>query len=158
RGVGHIAHLCAIARPTIGIVTTVESVHTELFGDLDAVAEAKGELVESLPAGGTAILNAANHRVAAIAGRSQADVVTFSAVPDVAADVMAGAVCLDADLRARFTLRSPWGSAEVHLGVRGEHQVGNALAAAAAGLALGVPCDGVAHGLADAALSPWRME
>jgi UDP-N-acetylmuramoyl-tripeptide--D-alanyl-D-alanine ligase len=158
RGEGHIAHLCAIARPVIGIVTTVEAVHTELFGDLDGVARAKGELIESLPVSGTAILNAANPRVAAMAARSQADVVTFSPVGTVDADVTAHGVRLDHDLRARFTLRSPWGDADVHLGVRGEHQVGNALAAAAAGLALGLPPDAVARGLAAAALSPWRME
>jgi UDP-N-acetylmuramoyl-tripeptide--D-alanyl-D-alanine ligase len=158
RGAGHIAHLCSIARPTIGIVTTVEAVHTELFGDLDGVAAAKGELIEHLPADGTAVLNAANARVAAMAARSQADVVTFSAVRGVTADVVATDIRLEADLRARFTLRSPWGAADVLLGVRGEHQVANALAAATAGLALGVDAADAADGLRSAALSPWRME
>jgi UDP-N-acetylmuramoyl-tripeptide--D-alanyl-D-alanine ligase len=158
RGIGHIGHLCTIARPTVGVVTTVEAVHTEMFGDLDGVAVAKGELVESLPPTGTAVLNAANRRVAAMAARTDADVVTFSAEPGTEADVVATDVRLDGDLRARFTLRSPWGAADVHLGVRGEHQVANALAAAAVGLALGVDVADVADGLRAAELSPWRME
>jgi UDP-N-acetylmuramoyl-tripeptide--D-alanyl-D-alanine ligase len=158
RGVGHIARLCAIARPTVGVVTTVEAVHTELFGDLDQVAVAKGELVEHLPASGTAVLNAANGRVAAMARRTRADVVTFSAEPGTGADVTATGTRVGGDLRARFTLRSPWGAVDVHLGVRGAHQVGNALAAAAAALALGVDLGDVSEGLRDAELSPWRME
>src|SRR5690606_10587095 len=48
RGTGHIAALCEIARPTLAVVTSVERVHTELFGDVDAVAAAKAELVEAL--------------------------------------------------------------------------------------------------------------
>jgi UDP-N-acetylmuramoyl-tripeptide--D-alanyl-D-alanine ligase len=158
RGQGHIALLCSLAIPTIGVVTTVEAVHTELFGDLDDVARAKGELVEALPRSGTAVLNAANPRVAAMAGRAVADVVTFSADPAVGADVVATGVRVGDDLRPRFTLRSPWGPIDVHLGVRGSHQVGNALAAAAVGLVTGVDPSEVADGLRIAALSPWRME
>jgi UDP-N-acetylmuramoyl-tripeptide--D-alanyl-D-alanine ligase len=158
RGIGHIARLCAIARPTVGVVTTVEAVHTELFGDLDQVAQAKGELVEHLPASGTAVLNAANGRVAAMARRTRADVVTFSADPAADADVVATGTRVGDDLRARFTLRSPWGAADVHLGVRGAHQVANALAAGAVGLASGADLNDVSEGLRDARLSPWRME
>src|SRR4029450_2425992 len=60
RGVGHIAELAAVARPSVGIVTRVAAVHTELFGSLDAVAAAKGELVASLPAAGAAALEPAH--------------------------------------------------------------------------------------------------
>jgi len=60
RGVGHIAHLCDIARPTIGVVTMVGAVHTSEFGDLETVARAKGELVEAVPAVGHVVLNADN--------------------------------------------------------------------------------------------------
>ena len=58
RGRGHIALLCDVARPSIGIVTAVEFAHTELFGSLEEVAAAKSELVEALPATGVAVLNA----------------------------------------------------------------------------------------------------
>jgi UDP-N-acetylmuramoyl-tripeptide--D-alanyl-D-alanine ligase len=158
RGVGHIAHLCSIAEPTIGVVTTVEAVHTEMFGDLDQVALAKGELIEHLPPDGAAVLNAANPRVAAMAGRTRATVLTFSADAGVGADLVAERIELGDDLRARFRLRSPWGDDEVHLGARGEHQVANALAASAVGLAAGVDLAEVAVALEGAALSPWRMD
>jgi UDP-N-acetylmuramoyl-tripeptide--D-alanyl-D-alanine ligase len=154
RGLGHVAHLCAVARPTVGVVTTVGVAHTERFGSLDAVAQAKGELVEALPAAGTAVLNADVPAVAAMAGRTRARVVTFGA----AGDVRATAVELDDELRPHFTLDSPWGDVEVQLGVRGEHQVANALAAAAAALACDVPLDRVADGLLVAEASPWRMD
>jgi UDP-N-acetylmuramoyl-tripeptide--D-alanyl-D-alanine ligase len=73
------------------------------------------------------------------------------------ADVRAVDVEVDHELRARFTLETPWGRRPVELGVRGEHQVGNGLAAAAAALVAGVPIDAVTTGLATEAVSPWRM-
>jgi UDP-N-acetylmuramoyl-tripeptide--D-alanyl-D-alanine ligase len=154
RGIGHIAHLCSVARPTIGVVTAVGAVHTEVFGSVDDVARGKGELVEALPERGTAVLNGDDHRVAAMADRTRARVLLYGRDGDVQAE----SPHLDADLRARFVLTSPWGDAEVRLGVRGAHQVGNALAAAAAALAAGATLDDVCAGLAVAELSPWRME
>ena len=156
RGPGHITALCRIARPTVGIVTAVAAAHTEMFGSLDDVAKAKGELVEALPAGGVALLNVDDPRVAAMAGRTEARVVTFGRGPG--ADVRAERVVLDGDLRPRFRLRSPWGSADVDLAVRGAHMVDNALAAAAAALVCEVPVAGVAGALARADVSRWRME
>lgn len=155
RGIGHIRALCAIARPTIGIVTAVGHVHTELFGTIDEVAVGKGELVEALPASGTAVLNADDERVRTMVARTRARILTYGLGP---ADVTAEAVELDGDLRPSFRLRSPWGAADVRLGVRGVHQIGNALAAAAAALAAGAPLDAAVGGLADARLSPWRMD
>ena len=155
RGPGHIAALCAVAAPTIGVVTVVAAVHTETFGDVDGVARAKSELVAALPPSGTAVLNADDERVAAMAGATPATVVRFGRSP--AADVTATEVAVDDALRASFTLRSPWGAAPVRLAVRGEHQVGNALAAAAAALAAGAPLDAVVDGLAAPPASPWRM-
>ncbi|GAA1482428.1 UDP-N-acetylmuramoyl-tripeptide--D-alanyl-D-alanine ligase [Gordonia sinesedis] len=156
RGVGHIALLCSIARPTVGIVTRVEGVHLELFGDLDAVTRAKGELVEALPADGTAVLNADHERVAGMADRTSAPVLTYGLTP--AADVSATDVTVDDQLRASFRLHTPWGSTGVALGARGEHQVSNALAAAAAAGAMGVPVESMPAGLLGAALSGLRME
>lgn len=155
RGIGHIRLLCEIARPTVGVVTAVGHVHTELFGTIDDVAAGKGELVEALPAAGTAVLNADDERVAAMAGRSPAAVLTYGLDR---ADVTAGAISLDAGLRPSFRLRSPWGEIDVRLAVRGHHQVGNALGAAAAALAAGAGLDQVAGGLAAAVLSPMRMD
>ncbi len=155
RGIGHIAWLCETVRPTIAVVTAVELVHTELFGSLDDVAQGKGELVEALPSQGTAILNAANPRVMAMAARTAASVLTFGAA---GADVVAENVVLDNELRPRFVVRSPWGSADVLLGVRGAHNVGNALAALAVAGVAGVPLTDAVAGIAAAPLSRWRME
>jgi UDP-N-acetylmuramoyl-tripeptide--D-alanyl-D-alanine ligase len=154
RGPGEIARLCAVARPTVGVVTMVAAVHTETFGTIDEVARAKGELVAALPAEGTAVLNSADPRVRRMAGASRAPVLLFGE----GGDVVAEAVVVDEELRPSFRLRSPWGDAAVRLAVRGVHQVENALGAAAAALACGVPIGEVAGGLGEAALSPWRMQ
>jgi UDP-N-acetylmuramoyl-tripeptide--D-alanyl-D-alanine ligase len=154
RGAGHIGFLCDLARPTVGVVTVVEGVHTEVMGPIEQIAIAKRELVEHLPADGAAVLNAGDPNVAAMAAHTVASVVTFGERGEVHAE----AVRVDDELRAAFTLRSPWGTAPVHLGVRGAHNVTNALAAAAAGLWLGVEVDAVAAGLAEPPASPWRMD
>jgi UDP-N-acetylmuramoyl-tripeptide--D-alanyl-D-alanine ligase len=154
RGIGHIADLCAIARPTVGIVTRVAAVHTSEFGTVDDIARAKGELVEAIPARGIAILNAADPRVAAMAARTSATVITFGEGGDVRAEELT----IGDDLCATFVLASPWERAKVTLRVRGRHQVENALAAAAAGLAEGIGEAAVVRGLERGALSRWRME
>lgn len=154
RGIGHIALLCTIATPTIGIVTAVGAAHLELFGDLDGVARGKGELVESLPADGLAVLNADDPRVLAMRDRTRAAVLTFGAQ----GDVRARDVVLDAELRPRFVVETPWGSATVELGARGAHNVANALAAIGAAVHAGAPLEAVAESLAAPVLSPWRMD
>lgn len=154
RGRGHIAELCAVARPTIGVVLAVGLAHTELFGDLEAVAMSKGELVEALAPSGTAVLNADDQIVLATRSRTRANVLTFGA----AGDVRAEGIRVDEDLRPRFVLRSPWGPADVSLPSAGTHTVANALAAAAAALAAGASPESIAEGLASATISPWRME
>lgn len=158
RGVGHIELLCEVAAPTAAVVTAVTAAHMETFGSLEAIAAAKGELVEALPSNGLAVLNADDPLVAEMASRTAASVLTFGD----AGDVRASRVELADDLRARFVLHSPWGSEPVRLGVRGAHNVSNALAAAAAamgsGETLGMGLGEVVSGLADEALSPWRME
>ncbi|HEX6238100.1 MAG TPA: UDP-N-acetylmuramoyl-tripeptide--D-alanyl-D-alanine ligase [Acidimicrobiales bacterium] len=154
RTVGDIARLCAVARPTIGVVTRVAAVHSETFGDIGRVERAKGELVEALPADGTAVLNAADPRVAAMASRTSARVVTFGEGGDVRAEC----ITLDDELRPSFRIAGDWGEVNVRLEARGAHMVGNALAAATAALVCGMPIDALPDAFAAAALSPWRME
>ena len=154
RGRGHIALLCEIARPSVGIVTNVSAAHTEMFGTIDDVAVAKGELVESLPADGVAVLNADDVRVSAMASRTNARVLMFGDEGDVSASD----VELDDGLRASFVLRSPWGDARVRLAALGRHQVPNALAAATAALALDVPLRSVVDALAHARPPGLRMQ
>jgi UDP-N-acetylmuramoyl-tripeptide--D-alanyl-D-alanine ligase len=156
RGPGHIAALARLARPTVGVVLNVGESHLGMFGSREAIAKAKGELVEALPADGTAVLNADDPQVAAMADRTVARVVGFGQGPG--AEVRAERVELDGDGRARFRLRTPAGTAPVTLPAPGEHLVGCALAAAAAGSVLGIGPDDAAAGLATARLSPMRME
>ncbi|HUP72596.1 MAG TPA: UDP-N-acetylmuramoyl-tripeptide--D-alanyl-D-alanine ligase [Acidimicrobiales bacterium] len=154
RGLGHIAQLCAIARPTIGVVTAVGDAHVEQFGSVDAVAQGKGELIESLPDDGVAILNAADPRVLAMARRTRAGVVTFGE----GGDVVAGDVVVHDDLTSTFTAKTPWGAATVVLGARGAHNIDNALAALAVAGVAGVALDAAVAGLRNPRWSPWRME
>jgi len=157
RGLGHIAYLCRIAPPRYGAVLNVGHAHAGEFGGLGQVARAKGELVEALPPGGVAILNADDPRVLAMASRTPARVVTFGC--QVGALVRAADVRLDDLGRPSFTLLTPEGSARVALRLHGAHNVPNALAAAALAGELGLGLDGIADGLCAAvARSRWRME
>lgn len=154
RGMGHIEMLCDIGRPTIGIVTTVGSAHTSEFGSVEAVADGKGELIESLPTSGLAVLNADVPVVASMARRTDARVITFGETGDVRAEV----VELSEELHPRFRLVSDWGRVDVELGARGIHLIDNALAAAAAALPSGIPPEAIAEGLSKPAMSPMRMD
>jgi UDP-N-acetylmuramoyl-tripeptide--D-alanyl-D-alanine ligase len=163
RGLGHIAHLCAIAPPRYGVVLNVGRAHAGEFGGLSQVARAKGELVEALPADGVAILNADDPRVLAMAARTAARVVTFgvarSRSPSPAAGVRAAGLRLDDLGRPSFTLLTPEGSAAVTLRLHGAHNVPNALAAAALARELGLgPAEAAAGLSAAVARSRWRME
>ena len=157
RGIGHIRQLTDIAPPRIGVVLNVGSAHVGVFGSQAAIAQAKGELVEALPAGGVAVLNADEPLVAAMASRTAARVVTFGESAD--AGVRATDVRLDDLGRAAFRMYVGGETARVALRVIGRHQVGNALAAAAVALECGMPLGDAAVALSDAtARSSRRME
>jgi UDP-N-acetylmuramoyl-tripeptide--D-alanyl-D-alanine ligase len=159
RGRGHIAALARVAPPRVGAVLNVGSAHLGEFGSREAIAVAKGELVEALPPasrGGVAVLNADDPLVAAMASRTDAAVVHTAVRGD--AEVRARDVRLGPAARAEFTLVTPEGSAPVRLQVVGLHQVPNALAAAAVGRAVGVDVATVADALSHAGpASKWRM-
>ena len=158
RGIGHIAHLCRVAPPRYGVVLNVGHAHAGEFGGLHQVAQAKGELAEALPVDGTAILNAGDPRVLAMAARTQARVVTFGP-EDSDASVRAAGVRLDDLGRPSFTLLTPEGPAPVTMQLHGAHNVPNALAAAALARELGLSLEAIADGLSAAvARSRWRME
>lgn len=172
RGVGHIAWLCGVARPSIGAVLNVGQAHIGEFGSVEGIAKAKGEMVEALPASGVAILNADDPRVVAMAERTKARVVTFAVEPSSAspapsvppsaapaADFRASEVWLDEMARPTFTLWTPEGSAPVRMRLHGAHHVPNALAAAAIAATLGMPVADIAVGLSEiTARSKRRME
>jgi UDP-N-acetylmuramoyl-tripeptide--D-alanyl-D-alanine ligase len=162
RGIGHIAYLTGIAPPRIGAVLNVGRAHAGEFGSVDAVAKAKGELVEALPAaadGGVAVLNADDPNVAAMAARTSARVVTTSAEPGRDADVRATGISLDDLGRASFRLSVGGAAANVRLRLHGRHHVANALAAAAVAAELGMGAAAIADALTVAAArSKKRME
>jgi UDP-N-acetylmuramoyl-tripeptide--D-alanyl-D-alanine ligase len=154
RGFGQITELCEIARPHIGVVTSVGYSHTELVGGIEGVAIAKRELVEALPASGTSILNADDHRVAPMARHTGASVLTYG----LTGEVRISDLELDELARPRFRLATPWGAAEVRLSVSGAHMAMNAAAAVAVAGSLGVDLDAAVGALVDADVSGMRME
>ncbi len=166
RGIGHIAYLCRIAPPQVGVVLNVGHAHVGEFGGQQAIAIAKGELVEALPSDGWAVLNAADPLVWAMRDRTSARVVAFSAVgdPGQAAAVWATDAVGDQAGCYRFALHARWpgapeSSVEVQLGLVGRHQVANALAVAAAAGALGLGPVDIGAALESARpRSRWRME
>lgn len=164
RGVGHIEDLMPVVQPDVTVVTAVSGAHLEMFGDLDTVARAKGELVAATAAGGVAILNADDPRVAGMADLTDAAVVRFGyrgaerPGEGPAPDVRGADVSTDGQARASFRAETPWGRTRVRLPLAGVHHVGNALAALAVAGHLGVDLDRSAAALADAPVSSWRSE
>lgn len=160
RGPGHIAALVPVLRPDVAVVTNVGVAHIGEFGSREAIARAKGELVEALGPGGTAVLNADDPAVSAMRSLTSAAVITFGL--GEGADVRATGVALDADALPSFRVNvhtpAVSGVADVHLRVPGEHMVPNALAAIAAAAALGIEVADAARGAGEARGAPWRME
>jgi len=145
---GDIDLLCRLAAPQVGVVTNVGPVHLERLGSLGAIAAAKGELLEALPPQGTAIVNGDCSWTRRLAARTSARVVTFGLGPHCqvrAEDVVGRGLS-----GFSFRLVAPVGEAVVHSPMPGRHNVYNALAAAAVGLALGMELEEVAGALAEA--------
>jgi UDP-N-acetylmuramoyl-tripeptide--D-alanyl-D-alanine ligase len=152
---GNIAALADIAPPAIGVVLNVGTAHLGEFGSREAIARTKAELAQAVPPSGVVILNVDDPVVAAMADVSAARVVRASRsgrTDSGPSDVWADGVSLDDLARPRFTLHaleaSGTSQAEVQLGVYGDHQVTNALCAAAVGLQCGAGVERVAAALA----------
>lgn len=157
RGIGHIRYLTDLTPPRIGLVLNVGTAHIGEFGGREQIAQAKGELVESLPEDGAAILNADDPLVRAMASRTKAKVILFGESGE--ADVRAENVRLTDSGQPAFSLHTPSGCSEVTMRLYGEHHVSNALAAAAVAHELGMSADEIATALSEAgSLSRWRME
>ncbi len=133
---GDLTYLTGIAPPRVGLVLNVGTAHvSRMGGGLADVAEAKGELVEALPPDGHALLNADDPYVMGMAERTKARILLYGRSPG--AGVRAEDVRLGDGARPSFDLVTPSGRARVALDLIGEHQVANALGAAAAATALG---------------------
>lgn len=172
RGKGHVAWLCSITPPHVSIVLNVGTAHLGEFGSQAAIAEAKGEIVEALPADGWAVLNADDPLVAAMASRTSAHIAWFSAdggqVPDDA-ELVVTADHAVADELDRYSFVLSWrmrgvggvadGQANVRLPLMGRHLVIDAIAAFAAAIAAGVDPTVALQALASVEpRSRWRME
>ncbi|HUS20738.1 MAG TPA: UDP-N-acetylmuramoyl-tripeptide--D-alanyl-D-alanine ligase [Aeromicrobium sp.] len=154
RGIGHIAQLCSIAQPDIGVVLNVGNAHVGEFGSADVTAAAKREMVEALDPEGVAVLNADDPRTNAMVTHTVARVLTFGRGGSVAL----GPVELDASGEPTFTLSHADETVTTHVQQLGEHHAMNAAAAAAICLAAGLDLATVGERLARAtAASPMRM-
>jgi UDP-N-acetylmuramoyl-tripeptide--D-alanyl-D-alanine ligase len=144
RGFGQIAELCAIARPDLGLITTVGPAHLELVGSVEGVVRAKGELLDALPAGAVAIVPAGSPGLE----REHLDVRVFDPAGVESFQV------LDGRSRVRFDLRGR--KLELDLSFTARHHAENALAALLAYEALGLPLERAQEGADRIELSAWR--
>jgi UDP-N-acetylmuramoyl-tripeptide--D-alanyl-D-alanine ligase len=143
-----IAVLAELAQPRVGVVTAVRTTHLARAGSIDAIERGKRELIEALPVGGTAVLNADDERVARMADprKGQLRVLRYGFAAD--ADVCATEVESLAEEGMAFTLRAAGDAIGALIPALGRHSVHNALAAAAVGIALGLDLRSIVTGLA----------
>jgi UDP-N-acetylmuramoyl-tripeptide--D-alanyl-D-alanine ligase len=153
RGLGQIAELCAAARPDVGIITTVGPVHLELLGTIERVVEAKAELIEALPVGGTAVVPAGESRLEPYLGRDDIDIVRFGEGGDVSLSYFAAR-----GGRSKLKVDALGRSLTIEFSFSGRHNAVNALAALAAYHSLGLPLGKAQRGARQVKLSRWRGE
>ena len=154
RHVGDIAKLTELANPNVGVVLVVGTAHLGEFGSVEAIAKTKSELIKALSPKMTAVLGTYDQFTPKMADSLDLNTVLFGD----------GQIVRAADIElhggfAHFDLVTPAGRNSVALQVIGEHQIPNALAAAAAAFSLGVKNESIAIGLTTALLSSkWRMQ
>ena len=154
RHVGDIAKLTELANPNVGVVLVVGTAHLGEFGSVEAIAKTKSELIKALSPKMTAVLGTYDQFTPKMADSLDLNTVLFGDGQMVRA--------ADVELHggfAHFDLVTPAGRNSVALQVMGEHQIPNALAAAAVAFSLGVKNENIAIGLTTALLSSkWRMQ
>lgn len=155
RGFGEIARLATLARPDVGVVTRVGESHGERVGGIEGVARAKGELIESLPSSGIAVLNGDDPRVTAMRALTDARTYTYGSGDD--ADMRFANVEQRGVAGVAFRFVSRWGGGECVLPTPGLHMVSNAAAALLVAAVTGCELDRVSAALGRAELSPMRM-
>src|SRR6185312_8261844 len=155
---GDIAELCDLVHPTVGVITAIGPMHLERLGSIEAIAAAKGELLDALPPDGHFVTSAEDPRCLELASRAKVPVTLFGM--DRQAQVIASDVRL-AGGRTSFKLQldgpdSP--QLEVSAGLLGRHNISNLLAAAAVGHVLGIPGTRIAEGLARVQAPAHRLQ
>jgi UDP-N-acetylmuramoyl-tripeptide--D-alanyl-D-alanine ligase len=153
---GDISYLCELARPSVALLLNALPAHLQGFGSVDGVARAKAEIFENLSAG-TAVFNADSDYAPLwreLVGATRTLEFGFSA----AAAVTARDIELDAMAGSRFLLATDQGEIKISLPLPGRHNISNALAAAAAALAVGAELDEIRAGLAALSPTPGRLQ
>jgi len=145
--VGEIAYTVALTRPQVAIITNAGTAHVGEFGGPERIVEAKGEILEGLPADGVAVLNRDDRAFAIWQQRAAGRRVVSFALDALDADFQAREIQSDVRGCSAFILSGPAGEARIQLNLLGRHNVANALAAAAAAHALGIPLVGIKAGL-----------
>ena len=153
RGLGQIAELCAVARPDIGIITAVGPVHLELLGSIERVAQAKAELIDALPAGGTAVVPANEPYLEPFLGREDITVYRFGEGGDVSLSYVAAHIG-----EARLKVTAFGRPLTLEFSFSSRYNATNALAALAAYHALGLPLGKAGRGARHVQLSRLRGE
>jgi UDP-N-acetylmuramoyl-tripeptide--D-alanyl-D-alanine ligase len=146
RGHGQIAELCAIARPTMTLVTSIGPEHLELVGTIDDVARANAEAIDALPAGAVAVVPARAPELEPYLGRAPVELRRFDPESVTRAD----------DGRWHFHVAGE--ELVLELPFERRHLAGNVIAALTAYHALGLPLDRAREGARLIAPSPWRGE
>ncbi len=147
-GPGEIAWTVRLAQPQVAVLTNAAATHLEGFGSLAGVVQTKGEIIDGLPADGTAVLNADDPHFAVWCARAGERRVLRFGLHDAAADYRASAIQSDGRDGTHFTLHTPTGDCGITLHLLGLHNVANALAASAAAMAAGATLEDVRTGLA----------
>lgn len=157
RGLGQIASLAKYVKPTIGIVTNVNETHIEILGSIENIAKAKGELVESIPEGGTIILNADDKNVLAMKKLAKNNVKILTYGIENFADVTAEKIIVGND-STEFIAKYKDEIYNFSIPVIGRHNVSNSLAAICAGLTLGISFEKIQRGFSTLATTRMRFE
>lgn len=153
---GEIEYLCRLARPDVALVNNVLPAHVEGFGSVENIAKGKGEIYQSLSTAGTAVINLDERYSDTWHGLTEARVMTISLL-NSNADFTAKNIVLDDRGRAAFVLVTPAGEAAIKLSLSGQHNVGNALAAAACAYSAGAELGAIAAGLNHLKTVPGRL-
>lgn len=144
---GEIAYLTQIVKPTVAFINNIAGVHLEGFKTLDGVALAKAEIFSGLAENGCALINADDHYASWLQTQIGNRPVAYFGLKNTSTENTARKVTIDENGRATFILHTPQGETEIHLSVYGEHNVLNALAAAAAAQAVGASLQEIRAGL-----------
>ncbi len=156
RGPGEIAALCRLSQPRIGVITNIGMTHLERLGSQQAIAEAKGELLDALPPEGCAVLNGEDDWQRQLALKCRCEVIFYGPGPEW--PVNASDIVMNGLRGSEFMLHTPLGEAHCRLTLAGRHNVSNALAAAAVGTRFGIHPEQIAQGLEAAFRTGMRLE